>query len=207
MSGSRARTFSDVNDIVGGVTDLDRLPDDLPAPVDDGAGDRLVGQTLPRVEFRTADGGSQFMNEFTTTWLVLYIYPRTGGPGIELPEQWDMIPGARGCTPQSCAFRDHHAELRALDATIWGLSAQPIDEQTAFAERMHIPFPLLNDSDLALQSSHLSLPLLEADGMALYRRLTLIADASEIRHVFYPVFPPDRNAADVIEWLSQQTGR
>ncbi|MEN8240086.1 MAG: peroxiredoxin, partial [Actinomycetota bacterium] len=144
------------------MTDLSRLPDNLPAPVDDGASDRLVGQTLPEVELRTAEGDSQLLNEFTTRWLVLYIYPRTGGPGIDLPDNWDMIPGARGCTPQSCAFRDHHAELQALDATVRGLSAQPIEEQAAFAERMHIPFTLLNDSELVLASSALSLPVLEA---------------------------------------------
>jgi peroxiredoxin len=112
-----------------------------------------------------------------------------------------MIPGARGCTPQACAFRDHHDELQALDATVWGLSAQPIEEQTAFAARMHIPFPLLNDSALALSTSDLALPTLDAGGMTLYRRLTLIASASGIAKVFYPVFPPDQNAADVIHYL------
>lgn len=186
------------------MADLSRLPDNLPAPVDDGASDHLMGRTLPGVELRTAEGGFQLLNQFPTQWLVVYIYPRTGGPGIELPDDWDMIPGARGCTPQSCAFRDHHAEMQALNTTVWGLSAQPIEEQAAFAERMHIPFPLLNDSDLILESSALSAPVFAVDGMTLYRRMTLIADVSGIKHVFYPVFPPDRNAADVIEWLTQR---
>ncbi|MEN8238736.1 MAG: peroxiredoxin [Actinomycetota bacterium] len=189
------------------MTDLTRLPDNLPVPVDDGASDHLVGQSLPEIELRTSGGGSKLLTGFSTQWLVLYIYPRTGGPGIDLPDDWDMIPGARGCTPQSCAFRDHYGALQTLDATVWGLSAQPIEEQIAFAERMHIPFPLLNDSDLVLKSSALSLPILESDGMILYRRLTLIADASGVRHVLYPVFPPDRNADDVLEWLTRKSSQ
>jgi len=125
-----------------------------------------------------------------------------GGPGIALPDDWNVIPGAPGCTPQSCAFRDHDADLRKLDATVWGLSAQPIEEQTGFAHRMDIPFPLLNDAGHALASPPLSLPTFDAAGTTLYRRLTLIADATGIAHVFYPVFPPDRNATDVIAWLT-----
>ncbi|MDH3190321.1 MAG: peroxiredoxin [Acidimicrobiia bacterium] len=183
------------------MTELTSLPANLPKPHDDGASDHLVDQPLPPIEVRAVGGGSKVLNGFPTRWLVLYVYPRTGGPGIELPDDWDMIPGARGCTPQSCAFRDHYVELSALDATVWGLSAQPIEEQVGFSERMHIPFPLLNDTDLMLSSSVLALPTFEADGMTLYRRLTLVADASGITKVFYPVFPPDRNATDVIHHL------
>lgn len=120
-----------------------------------------------------------------------------------LPPSWDMIPGARGCTPQSCAFRDHAAELAALGATVRGVSAQPIEEQAEFAERMHIPFELLNDSRLILESGALSLPTFDAAGMTLYKRLTMIASRQGIAHVFYPVFPPDRNAAEVIAWLRE----
>ena len=179
------------------MADLTSLPPDLPEPQDDGASDHLVGLPLPRIELQAAAGGSKTLNEFPTRLLVLYVYPRTGGPGVELSDDWDMIPGARGCTPQSCAFRDHHGEFSALDATVWGLSAQPVAEQEAFAERMHVPFPLLNDTGLALSWNN------EAGGMTLYRRLTLIADASGIARVFYPVFPPDRNAIDVITHLER----
>ena len=185
------------------MTDLTKLPDDLPEPLDDGAADHLVGLELPPLVLATTAGGSQRLDRHPARWLVVYVYPRTGGPGIELPADWDMIPGARGCTPQSCAFRDHHSELTDLDATVVGISAQPIEEQVDFAERMHIPFPLLNDRSLELRSA-LDLPTFEAAGMTLYRRLTLIADASGIAKVFYPVFPPDRNASDVIAWLTDR---
>lgn len=185
------------------MSDVSSLPNDLPRPEDDGAGDHLTGMGLPSVSLPKAGGGSQNLDEFVTRWLVLYVYPRTGGPGIDLPDDWDMIPGARGCTPQSCAFRDHHAELQALGATVWGLSAQPIEEQADFAERMHIPFPLLNDTALQLARSDLALPTFRGGGMTLYRRLTLIAKGGLIDKVFYPVFPPDRNAEDVIRYLEE----
>jgi peroxiredoxin len=132
--------------------------------------------------------------------LVVYVYPRTGVPGEPLPPGWDEIPGARGCTPQNCAFRDLHAELSELGATVHGLSAQDIGEQREFAARERIPYPLLNDSPLRL-ARLLGLPTFEAAGMRLYRRLTFIAQQWTITKVFYPVFPPDRNAADVVSWL------
>lgn len=188
------------------MTDPTLLPAGLPEPTDDGAADHLPGLTLPHVDLPSVAGGSETLGDFTTRWLVLYVYPRTGGPGVDLPTDWDLIPGARGCTPQNCAFRDHHAELQSLEATVWGVSAQPLEEQAEFAERMHIPFPLLNDAGLTLSSPPLSLPTFEAHGLTLYRRLTLVADQSGIARVFYPVFPPDRNAADVIAWLGP-TGR
>ena len=189
------------------MTDLTSLPDNLPVPIDDGASNHLVGMQLPDVTLRSASGEVVALDRFSTRWLVLYVYPRTGGPGIQLLDDWDLIPGARGCTVQACAFRDQHAELRELDATVRGLSAQPISEQTEFAERMHIPFPLLNDSNHNLTEPPLSLPTFETDGLLLYRRLTIVADTIGIRHVFYPVFPPDRNAADVISFLKAARGR
>jgi peroxiredoxin len=185
------------------MTDLSSLPADLPEPVDDGACDHLPGMDLPAVELRSHDGALHPLREPTSRWLVLFVYPRTGGPGIALPDDWDLIPGARGCTPQSCGFRDHHAELRALDATVWGLSAQPVNEQQQFAERMHIPFPLLNDSGLRLAGAPLHLPTFGVDGRTLYKRVTLVAERGRITRVFYPVFPPDRNAADVVEHLTR----
>ena len=132
--------------------------------------------------------------------LVAYVYPRTGTPGEPLPVGWDDIPGARGCTPQSCAYRDSLAEFSALGATVVGISAQSPGEQAEFAKREHIPFPLLSDSGLRLAEA-LRLPTFEAGGMTLYRRLTLVAEAGRIRKAFYPVFPPDRNAAEVLAWL------
>ncbi len=184
-----------------GATDLTALPPGLPAPVDDGACDHLPGLALPDVELPVATGGKRALAAAPTRWLVLYVYPRTGGPGVELPPDWDAIPGARGCTPQSCAFRDHHADLAALDATVAGISAQPRAEQAEFAARMHIPFPLLNDAELRLREPPLRLPTFPAGERILYRRVTLVAEHGVIRKVFYPVFPPDRNAAEVLAYL------
>lgn len=188
-----------------GMTDATKLPPGLPEPIDDGACDHLVGLELPEVTLESARGESIEMRSATSRWLVLYVYPRTGGPGVTLPQDWDLIPGARGCTPQACAFRDHHAELSDLDATVWGLSAQPVEEQREFVERMHIPFPLLNDAQLLLADPPLRLPTFAADGLTLYRRVTLVIEGSRVVHVFYPVFPPDRNVSDVISYLKSRS--
>jgi peroxiredoxin len=131
---------------------------------------------------------------------VVYCYPMTGKPDRSLPAGWDEIPGARGCTPQSCSFRDHHAELRALGASVFGLSTQDTDYQSEAATRLHLPFALLSDSDLAFAGA-LDLPTFEVEGMVLLKRLTLIIDEGWIEKVFYPVFPPDRSAEEVVEWL------
>jgi len=168
-----------------------RLPADLPEPEDDGAADHLPGKRL--------DGTA--LQDYARGTLVAFVYPRTGTPGQPSPEGWDDIPGARGCTPQSCAFRDLHGELAALGATVVGVSAMDPDEQAAFAEREALPYPLMNDRELRL-ASDLGLPTFEAAGMRLYKRLTLVAREGEIVKVFYPVFPPDRNAAEVAEWLA-----
>ena len=133
---------------------------------------------------------------------VLYCYPRTGVPGQPLPTGWDAIPGARGCTPQSCAFRDHHAELQALGTDVYGLSTQTAAYQREMAQRLHLPFAVLSDADLALANA-LMLPTFEVDGMRLIKRLTLIVEAGRIAGVLYPVFPPDRSAEAVIDWLRQ----
>ncbi|HKG38682.1 MAG TPA: peroxiredoxin [Conexibacter sp.] len=135
--------------------------------------------------------------------LVLYLYPRTGTPGEPSPDGWDAIPGARGCTPQSCAFRDHAGDLAALGARVIGLSAQSAEEQAAFVKREHLPFALLSDPALRL-AHELRLPTFEAAGMRLYRRITLVIEDGAIAKVFYPVFPPDRNAADVLTWLRER---
>jgi peroxiredoxin len=182
--------------------DYNELPADLPIPEDDGGADHLAGMALPElrlpsslgepIDLASADGGRRF--------LVAYAYPRTGTPGQPLPEGWDEIPGARGCTPQSCAYRDSLAELSALEATVVGLSAQAPEEQRKFAKREHIPFALLSDPDLRL-ADELGLPTFEAGGMTLYKRLTLIAEGGRIVAAFYPVFPPDRDASEVLGWL------
>ena len=176
------------------------LPDDLPVPVDDGAADHLRGMEMPAVSLQSTSGGDVDLRAAAAGTLVLYIYPRTGRPGEPLPEGWDDIPGARGCTPQSCAFRDHFGELGELGADVLGMSAQSLAEQVEFAERVGLPYPILSDPALELAGA-LSLPTFDVAGMRLYRRLTLIARAGRVAKAFYPVFPPDRNAADVVSWL------
>lgn len=150
------------------------LPADLPVPVDDGAADHLPGAAVPSVRLASTAGDEVDLAQAAAKIVVLYVYPRTGVPGEPLPEGWDEIPGARGCTPQNCAFRDLEGELRALGATVHGLSAQPLAEQHEFAARERIPYPLLNDSALELQTE-LNLPTFDVAGMRLYKRLTLIA--------------------------------
>jgi peroxiredoxin len=175
------------------------LPPDLPAPVDDGGADHLPGETIPSLRLESSRGTVD-LAELAAGRLVLYVYPRTGTPGVELPEGWDAFPGARGCTPQSCSFRDHVSELAALGAGVAGLSAQTLPEQVEFAERTHMPYPVIADPELQLRDA-LRLPTFEIAGMTLYKRLALVAESGTIVKVFYPVFPPDRNAADVLDWL------
>jgi peroxiredoxin len=176
------------------------LPAGLPAPRDDGAADGLQGQLLPAIELRSTAGASIDLAEAATGTLVLYVYPRTGIPGESVPVQWDAIPGARGCTPENCAFRDHARELAALGAVVHGLSGQPLEEQRAFAERERMPFALLNDAEFAL-ADQLGLPTFQFAAQRFYRRLTLIAHARRIQQVFYPVFPPDTHAGEILAWL------
>jgi peroxiredoxin len=182
--------------------DLSEPPADLPTPIDDGAADHLFGVDVPRVVLPSSLGGDVDLADAAASLVVVYVYPRTGRPGEPLPDGWDEIPGARGCTPQSCAFRDHVRDLAAHGASVIGVSAQSQAEQLEFAQREHIPYPLLSDTALQLAAT-LRLPTFEAAGMQLYRRLTFIARAHSIVKVFYPVFPPQRNAVDVLAWLSE----
>lgn len=178
---------------------LSQLPSDLPRPTDDGAAAHLVGVCLPEVLLRATDG--TLVNVGTLKGrFVIYIYPMTGRPDVALPVVWDGIPGARGCTPQSCSFRDHYGELRELETGVFGLSAQTSEYQREARDRLHLPFQLLSDSALELKSM-LRLPTFTAAGMELFKRLTLITEDGTIRKVFYPVFPPDQNADDVLAWL------
>ena len=173
----------------------------IPAPVDDGATTHLVGMTLPPVSLRATDDTMVTLSALAGR-TVVFAYPRTGEPGkIALVDDWDMIPGARGCTPQTCSFRDLFAELKSAGAAqVFGLSTQDNTYQTEMASRLHLPFPVLSDGKLALTSA-LRLPVMEVAGLTLIKRLALIIDDARITHVFYPVFPPDRNASDVLDWL------
>ena len=178
------------------------LPPDLPVPVNDGAADHLIGLCLPSLTLPAADGSEVDLASLPGR-VVVYVYPRTGQPDQPpLVDDWDLIPGARGCTPQSCAFRDHHAELQSLGAEVYGLSTQTTEYQQEAAARLHLPFPLLSDAGLALTSA-LTLPTFDAGGETLLKRLTWVAQDGRIVKVWYPVFPPDRNAEEVLTWLRQ----
>jgi len=182
------------------------LPKDIPAPQDDGAARHLPGRRLPDVAL-AATNGIQVNLAKLPGRTVVYIYPRTGVPGVPLPEGWDMIPGARGCTPQSCGFRDHFADLKALGvAHVFGLSTQDTAYQQEAATRLHLPFPLLSDAQFQFTRA-LDLPTFDVAGMELIKRMVLVIDDGAIAHVFYPVFPPDKSAQDVIDWLQANRGR
>lgn len=185
--------------------DFNDLPPGLPVPVDDGAADHLLGAVLPAIGLRATDGSEIDLLAASSGTLVLYVYPRTGVPGEALLPGWDEIPGARGCTPQNCAFRDLHGDLAAAGATVCGLSSQPLEAQAAFAKRERMPYPLLNDGAMQLASplggGGLGLPTFETSGLRLYKRLTLIAREGRVERVFYPVFPPGSDAATALDWL------
>jgi peroxiredoxin len=177
------------------------LPENLPVPQDDGAARHLKGMRLPDVALEASDGSSVNLAKLRGR-IVVYVYPRTGRPGQALPTGWDAIPGARGCTPQSCGFRDHFAELKRLGvAALFGLSTQDIAYQREAAERLHLPFAILSDVDLRLTRA-LNLPTFTVDGMTLIRRMAWVIDDGAISHVFYPVFPPDKSAETVVAWLA-----
>ena len=178
---------------------LYRLPSDLPGPVDDGAAAHLEGALLPNVPLYATDGTFVKLGELKGRF-VIYVYPMIGRPGVPLPDGWDGIPGARGCTPQSCSFRDHYSELQELGTGVFGLSVQTSEYQCESRDRLHLPFHLLSDSTLELKRA-LQLPTFEVAGMELFKRLTLIAEDGKIRKVFYPVFPPDQNVDEVLVWL------
>jgi peroxiredoxin len=178
--------------------DVYSLPEGLPAPQDDGAAAHVLGLELPDIELQSSVGVVR-MRAFD----VIYVYPRSGKPNEPLLPGWDETPGARGCTPQSCAFRDLHGDLAGLGVRVAGLSAQSLDDQREFAERNAMPFPIVSDPDRALGAT-LDLPTFEIAGLTLYKRITLVAEAARIVKVFYPVFPPDANAGDVLKWLEQR---
>ena len=183
--------------------DLYQLPADLPVPVDDGAARHLTGAALPQVALPSTSGGLVRLDDAAIPLSVVSCYPRTGRPdalSLGSTASWNAIPGARGCTPQSCAYRDHHRELQHLGAIIYGLSTQPTDYQREAVSRLHLPFQLL--SDVAGEFlARLRLPWFEVEGVRFLKRLTLIIRQGRIAHCIYPVFPPDKDAETVIIWI------
>lgn len=176
------------------------LPSDLPRPADDGAADHLMGMAMPRVSLRSTAGRSVCLSELPASRTVIYCYPMTGVPGKPLPENWDAIPGARGCTPQACNFRDHNQEFLDLGAEVFGLSTQTTEYQREMAERLRLPFEALSDAAFLLCDA-LRLPTFAVAGMRLLKRMTWIVRNGHIEHVFYPVFPTNESADQTLRWL------
>jgi peroxiredoxin len=184
------------------MTLLNELPQNLPIPIDDGACDHLLGIHLPELALSTTHN-DQISFLSLSGYVVIYIYPMTGRADMALPNGWDQIPGARGCTRQSCSFRDHFQEIKKLNASVYGLSSQSTDYQLEAANRLHLPFPLVSDVNLEFITK-LSLPTIKVDDMVLSKRITIIAYNGLITKVFYPVFPPNENAKQVIGYLNEQ---
>jgi len=176
-------------------SDIYRLPPNLPVPENDGAAAHLSGMEIPDLTLESSLGPVK-LRDFG----LLYIYPRAGRPGRDAPLGWDQIPGARGCTPESCAFRDAVSDFDQLSVRVAGVSAQTLDDQKEFGQRNRMPFPVIADPERRLGAA-LLLPTFEVDGQILYKRLTLVARAGRIVKVFYPVFPPDKHAQEVLTWL------
>ncbi len=185
--------------------DLNKLPEGIPEPVDDGACDHLAGMRLPSISLASTAGETVDLSALSGR-TVVYCYPMTGRPDRNLPQGWDEIPGARGCTPQSCSFRDHHEELSLLGTNVFGLSTQDTEYQREAAGRLHLPFSLLSDESLEF-SGALELPTFRANGAVLIKRLTIIVKDGWIEKVFYPVFPPHENAGEVVRWLQRERAR
>lgn len=178
------------------------MPSGLPRPVDDGAADHLRGMALPAVALKATNGEAVALDQLPPGRTVIYVYPMTGRPDVPLPEGWDEIPGARGCTPESLGFKSAHAQIRALDVVLYGLSTQGTDYQREAVQRLGLPFPILSDAGLKLTQA-LNLPTFEAGGMTLLKRLTLVVRDGTVEHVFYPVFPSDTAAPMVLDWLHE----
>ena len=177
------------------------LPTDLPRPVDDGAADHLAGMAIPKVLLPSTFGGAVDLSQRSAVRTVVYCYPMTGVPGKPLPEGWDQIPGARGCTPQARDFQEHYGEILGLGAEVFGLSTQTPDYQRELAHRLNLPFEILSDAKFMFCDA-LRLPTFEVEGMRLLRRLTLVIRKARIERVFYPVFPPNESASEVLQWIS-----
>ena len=181
------------------MTNVNELPADLPVPLDDGSTNHLKGMKLPKVSLQATNGKRIDLADIKGR-LVIYCYPMTGQPNVALPDGWDQIPGARGCTPQSCSFRDHYQELQALGAEVIGLSVQTTEYQKEMADRLHLPFPVVSDLEYQFQKA-LNMPIFVTAGMTLLKRVTLIANHGVIEAVHYPIFPSDSDAAWVVSYL------
>lgn len=209
LRNRRARLVSRLNDSAERgftqeetMSDYTTIPDGLPVPTDDGAADHLPGMRMPAITLTAADGRHVDLANLGAGRTILYLYPLTGRPGVDLPEGWDAIPGARGCTTEACDFRDHHDDLSMAGAArVWGLSSQRTEYQAEVVERLRLPFTMLSDTGFQLADA-LRLPTFEAPGHPrLYSRLTLVIHDGVIEHVFYPIFPPNEHARQVLEWL------
>lgn len=183
------------------MTNVYEIPPGLPIPQDDGSTDHLKGLRLPTVSLKATNGTTINFGDIFSR-LVIYCYPMTGQPNVALPDGWDQIPGARGCTPQSCSFRDHYRELQALGAGVVGLSVQTTEYQKEMVDRLHLPFPVVSDSDYQFQKA-LNMPTFIAAGMTLLKRVTLIANHGVIEAVHYPIFPSDSDPGWVIDYLKR----
>jgi peroxiredoxin len=179
--------------------DIHTVPDDLPVPEDDGAADQLINAVVPPIPLQATTGGIVRLDELDGR-TILFCYPRTGRPDEELPPGWNAIPGARGCTPEACGFRDAHRQFEELGVRVLALSTQDPDYQQEMADRLHLPFPVLSDERLEF-TNELGMPTFETSGWTLLKRMTLVIDDGRIAQVFYPVFPPDRHAGEVLDWL------
>jgi len=183
-------------------TNLNQLPANLPRPKDDGGARHLTGMALPDLELPSTQNRRVNLSKVSAPRLVIYAYPMTGRPDRQLPQGWDDIPGARGCTPETCGFRDHHKDLAKLHAEVFGLSTQDTPYQQEMVKRLEVPFEVLSDEQMVFARA-LKLPTFTVDGMTLLKRLTIVARSGRIEHVFYPVFPPDKHAEEVIAWLKR----
>jgi peroxiredoxin len=184
------------------MSDYTTLPEGLPVPQDDGAADHLRGTRMPALTLPTSDGGHVRLDDLGPGRTVIYLYPMTGQPGVDLPTGWDDIPGARGCSTEACDFRDHFVDLQAVGVTqVYGFSSQSPQYQQEAVERLHLPFVMISDEQFALDAA-LDLPTFAAEGQPkLYTRLTLVVRDGAIEHVFYPIFPPNAHAQQVLQWL------
>lgn len=200
LESNAARTFPKETP----VTDYTTLPEGLPVPADDGAADHLPGMVLPGLALQTSDGGGVRLDDLGPGRTVIYLYPLTGRPGVDLPDGWDGIPGARGCSTEACDFRDHFADLREAGADrVFGMSGQAPDYQAEVVQRLRLPFSMISDESLRLADA-LSLPTFAAPGHdRLYARLTLVVRDGVIEHAFYPIFPPNTHAQQVLGWLRE----
>lgn len=183
------------------MINLNQIPANLPTPLDDGLAEHLIGMKLPSLSLQSTNGTKIDLSQVEGRFVV-YCYPRTGTPNTSLPEGWDQIPGARGCTPQSCAYRDHYQELKALGAEVFGLSTQTTEYQTEMVNRLHLPYQVLSDEMFEFQRA-LNLPTFQVAGMTLLKRLTLIVNDGNVEEVHYPVFPSDSDPAWVVNTLQK----